>query len=230
MAISDAEFPFAVDSPQWGQWEGAVQRVSLDGGAGLADWRAAEVQLRIKGQLKQWQRDSVQMRGMQAAGKVALHWSHPAELRSELALQLGVQRLAWLGDPPLTVDKSTWQIKAEAVAKADGDFWKSLAWNGEASSPQLKVARGSAQTLTLGPSRLRLVQFHPAGPQGAQGELLLSADSMRIGTWPAPALRARVHLDGNALRGDGSLQLQASWAAQRRCPLEVIAAAGHAQR
>ena len=207
VAISDAEFPFAVDSPQWGQWEGAVQRVRLNGGAGLADWRAAEVQLRIKGQLKQWQRDSVQMRGMQAAGKVALHWSHPAELRSELALQLDVQRLAWLGDSPLTVSKSTWMLSAEAAAKADGEFWKTLAVHGEASSPQLRVAQGSARALTLGPSRLQVVQFRPAGPEGAQGELLLAADAMRIGTWPAPALRARLRLDGGALRGDGGLQL-----------------------
>jgi len=208
VAESEAEFPFAGGSPQWGQWGGTVQHVRLSGGAGLADWRVAEVQLRIKGQLKQWQRDAFQMRGMQVAGKVTLHWSRSAEVRSELALQLDVQRLAWLGDSPLTVGKSTWGIKAEAAAKADGDFWKSLALNGEASSPQLKVARGSAETLTLGPSRLQVVQFRPTGPQGAQGELLLAADTMRIGSWPAPALRARLHLDGSTLRADGSLQLK----------------------
>ena len=208
VAISDAEFPFAVGSPQWGQWEGTVQRVRVNGGPGLADWRTADAQLRIKGELKQWQRDAVQMRGIQAAGKMTLHWSRSADIRSELALQLGVQGLSWSGASPLTVSKSTWTLSAEATAKADGEFWKSLALHGEASSPQLKVARGSAQTLTLGPSRLRLVQFHPAGPQGAQGELSLSADTMRIGTWPAPDLRARLHLDGNALRGDGSLQLK----------------------
>jgi hypothetical protein len=208
VAISDAEFPFAGGSPQWGQWEGAVQHVRFSGGAGLADWRAAEVQLRIKGQLKQWQRDAFQMRGMQAAGKVTLHWSRSADLRSELALRLGIERLAWLGDSPLTVGKSTWTIKAEAAAKADEDFWQKLVLHGEAGSPRLKVARGSAETLTLGPSRLQVVQFRPAGPQGAQGELLLAADAMRIGTWPAPALRAHLHLDGSDLRGDGTLQLQ----------------------
>ena len=208
VAESEAEFPFAGGSPQWGQWEGAVQHVRVHGGAGLADWRAAEVQLRIKGQLKQWQRDAFQMHGMQAVGKVTLHWSRSVEVRSALALQLDVQRLAWLGDSPLTVGKSTWEIKAEAATQADGDFWKNLALNGEASSPQLKVTRGSAETLTLGPSRLRLVKFRPAGPQGAQGELSLSADAMRIGTWPAPALRARLHLEGSTLRTDGTLQLQ----------------------
>jgi hypothetical protein len=208
VAISDAEFPFAGGSPQWGQWEGAVQHVRLCGGAGLADWRAAEVQLRIKGQLKQWQRGVVQMRGMQAAGKVALHWSRSADIRSELALQFGIERLSWLGESPLTVGKSTWTLKAEAAAKADEDFWQNLVLHGEAGSPRLKVAQGSAETLTLGPSRVQVVQFRPAGPQGAQGEFLLAADAMRIGTWPAPALRARLHLDGNALRGDGALQLQ----------------------
>lgn len=208
VAESDAEFPFAVSSSRWGQWEGALQRVRANGGPGLADWRNADAQLRIKGKLKQWQRDAIQMRGMQAAGKVALHWSHPADIRSELALQLGVERLSWAGDTPLTASKSTWTLNAAAAAKAGGEFWKTLALHGEASSPQLNVARGSAQTLTLGPSRLQVVQFHPAGPQGAQGELLLSADAMRNGTWPAPALRARLHLDGSALRGDGSLQLQ----------------------
>jgi hypothetical protein len=208
MAESDAEFPFSASSPQWGQWEGAVQRVRLNGGTGLADWRAADVQLRIKGELKQWQRDAVHMRGLQAAGKVTLRWSRAADIRSELALQLGVQGLSWSGASPLTVSKSTWMLSAEATAKADGEFWKSLALHGEASSPQLKVARGSARTLTLGPSRLQVVHFRPTGPQGAQGELSLSADTLRIGTWPAPDLRARLHLDGSALRADGSLQLK----------------------
>jgi hypothetical protein len=208
VAESDAEFPFALSSSQWGQWDGAVQRVRGNGVPGLADWRTADAQLRIKGELKQWQRDAVQMRGMQAAGKVTLHWSRSADLRSDFAMQIGVQRLAWLGDSPLTVNQSTWTLSAEAAAKADGEFWKTLAWNGEASSPQLEAVRASAQTLTLGPSRLQLVQFRPSGPQGAQGELLLSADSLRIGTWPAPDLRARLLLDGRALRADGTLQLR----------------------
>ena len=205
---SDTEFPFVVESSQWGQWEGALQRFRVNGGPGLADWRAADAQLRIKGELKQWQRDAVQVRGLQAAGKVTLYWSGVADIRSELSLRLDAQRLAWLGASPLTVSKSTWTLKAEAAAKADGDFWKSLTLNGAASSTQLKAARGSTETLTLGPSRLQVVQFRPVGPQGAQGEFLLSADAMRIGAWPAPDLRAHLHLDGRALRADGTLQLQ----------------------
>ncbi len=208
VAISDAEFPFSAGSRQWGQWEGAIQRIGANGGPGLADWHDANVQLRIKGNLKHWQQDAVQVRGMQAAGKVTLHWSRAAEARSALALQIGVQRLAWLGASPLTVNKSTWTLKAAAAAKADGDFWKNLALTGEASSPQLKATLGSAQTLTLGTSRLQVVQFQPAGPEGARGELLLSSDALRIGAWPAPDLRAHLHLDGSTLRADGTLQLQ----------------------
>ncbi len=208
LAISAAEFPFTLISPQWGQWDGAVLGVRLNGGNGLTDWSAAEVRLRIRGKLQQWQRDAFQVRGLQAAGNVTLHWSRSAAVRSELALQLGVERLSWQGDSPLSVRRSTWTLRAEAAAQADAEFAKSLVVHGEASSPQLKVALTSAQTLTLGATRLHLVQFHPARPQGAEGELLLSADTIRIGPWPAPDLRAHLRLDGQALRAEGALQLQ----------------------
>ena len=201
-AISEGELPFTIRSPRWGQWDATLQRVSLSGEAGSANWNTADVQLRIKGQLKQWQRDAVQIRNMQAAGDVALHWSRSAGVRSELALQIGVERLAWSGD---SLNKTTWKVIAEAAAKADGDFWKSLALNGEANSPQLKIEQAAGQPLTLGPSRLQLLRFHPAR---AAGELLLAADAVRIGTWPAADIRTRLRLDGNALHGDGTLLMQ----------------------
>ena len=122
------------------------------------------------------------------------------------ALQIGVQRLAWLGASPLTVNKSTWTLKAAAAAKADGDFWKT-ALTGEASSPQLKATLGSAQTLTLGTSRLQVVQFQPAGPEGAGVNCYCRPTP--CGSAPAaPDLRADLHLDGSTLRADGTLQLQ----------------------
>lgn len=208
VAVGEAEFPFAVRSPQWGQWEGAVQRVRLDGGTGLAGWNAADVQLRIKGQMKQWQRNALQLQGLQAEGKLALGWTESAEVRSELALQLGLERLSLAGDSPLSVGKASWKLKAEATAKPGDDFWRSLVVDGEASSPQLKVTRGSGQTLTLGPSRLQLRKFRPGSLQGPLGEVLVSADAARVGSWPAPNLNAQMRLDGKALHADGTLHLQ----------------------
>ncbi len=208
VAISEAEFPFAVDSPRWGQWTGAVQRLRLDGGDNLVDWHSADAQLRVRGDLRQWQQEAIEMRGIQAVGNVNLHWSRPAEVRSSFAGQFDIQRLAQTGTSPLTVSKSAWALKAEATATADGNFWQSLALHGEASSPQLKATRGADETVTLGLTRLRLVHFGPVGAQGAQGELLLSADGMRIKNWPAPDLRSHLHLAGGTLRAAGTLQLQ----------------------
>jgi len=205
---SESQFPFTLHLPQWGQWEGEVERVKASGGPRLDDWRAAKVRLNLRGNLKQWQRDAIQVHSLQAAGTVMLHWSRSTELFSELALHLNIQRLAWLGASPLTVGKSTWEVTAKAAAKIGGDFWNSLDLKGEASSPHLKVTLGAARRLTLGPSRLRLAHFRPAGPKGAQGELLLSADAIRMISWPAPDVRARLCLDDGALRADGTIQLQ----------------------
>ncbi len=204
-AISEGELPFTIRLPQWGQWDGALQRASLTSEAGSANWSSAEVQLRIKGQLAQWQRETVQIRNLQAAGDVALHWSRSAGVRSKLALQIGVERLAWSGDSPFWANKTTWKVIADAAAKTDGDFWKSFSLIGEANSPQVKIEQASGPALTLGPSRLQLLRFDPAR---SAGELLLAADAVKIGTWPAADIRTRWHLEGNAWRGDGALLLQ----------------------
>ena len=202
---SEGEFPFALHSPQWGQWDGVVQRVGLKGSANLTDWSTADVQTRIKGQLKQWRMNTIQARDIQAAGDMVLHWSRPSGIRGTLALQLNAGRLSSSGKSPLTVARSTWTINAEAAAKAGDDLWNNLELKGEVSSPQLKMELGSGQTLTLGPSRLQLLQFSPSR---AQGELLLAADTLRIGSWPAPDVRARLHLEGSNLHADGNLLLQ----------------------
>ena len=207
-AVSEGEFPFTLDSPRWGHWDGAVHRIRLDGGAVPTDWKAADAQVRIKGQLKQWQRDALHIHNLQAAGDMALHWSRTAGLSSELAWQLGLERLVWSRDLPLTMSRATWKVKANATAKADGDFWTSLVLRGEASSPQLTFRQGTGQVLTLGASRLQLLQLRPAGAQGAEGKLMLAVDALRFGAWPAPAVRARLHLDANALRSDGTVHLQ----------------------
>ncbi len=205
---SAGEFPFALRSPQWGQWEGSVQRVGLKEGADLTDWSAADVQTRIKGQLKQWQQDAIQVRDVQAAGDMVLHWSRSAGVRGTLALQLSAGRLSSTGNSPFTLGRSTWTISAEGAAKAGGDLWNSVVLTGQASSPQLKMELGSGQALTLGPSRLQLLQLKPTRRQGAQGELLFSADAIRMGSGPSPNLRARLRLDGSALHADGTLLLQ----------------------
>ena len=184
----------------------------------MIDVDNADVELRIKGRLAQWQRDAIQVSGLQASGDVALRWSRSAAVRSEMDLQLGVERVSWSGNPALTVNKSEWQLHAEAQAKVE-DFWKSLTINGDASSPRLKVdllqdqsqrdgERQSLQTLTFGPSRVQLLQLHPFRSHGTEGEVQLSVDTLRFGTWPAPDARARLHLDGRAVRADGMLLLQ----------------------
>ena len=207
-AVSEGKFPFTIRSAKWGQWDGALERVKLTGGAGLADWSAADLQLGIKGQLKQWQQNEIQVHGVQAAGDVALHWSRSTGIRSELVLQVGAERLSRSGGSPLSVSKTTWKVSAEVAAKPEGDLWKSLMLQGEASSPNLKVDLGSKQTLTLGTTRLQLLQFSPARLQGAEGELLISSDAIRVGAWPSPDVRARLRLDGSALRADGTVLLQ----------------------
>jgi hypothetical protein len=160
--------------------------------------------MRIKGQLKQWQREAMQLRNVQATGEVAMHWSPAAGVRGELALQIGAERLAWAGEPAFSLNKTNWKVSAEASAKAGGNFWKSLEFSGEASSPPLKVENALGHTLTLGPSRLQVQRFRPAR---SEGELLLAVDAVKIGTWPAPDVRARVRLGGDTFHADGSLFL-----------------------
>ena len=206
--VSEGELPFAVRSPQWGSWDGAALRAAVRENAGLADWGTADLQLRINGQVRQWQRGAIGGRDLRAAGVAALHWSGSGKLHGDLALKVAAGRLSWQGDFPLTVNESSWTLSARAAADANDDFWESLVVQGEASSPQLKAVRDSAPPLTLGPSRLQLLRFQPARRQGAKGELLLAADAIRFGDWPAPDLRARLLLDGSALRADGSLLLQ----------------------
>lgn len=222
VAVSEGELAFAVQSPQWGHWQGALRRLTLHGGTDPADWRSADAQLRLQGQLPPSQQKTIRVGEVKAAGDATLHWSRSAEVRSELAMQVGVGRLSWLSDPPLRVNASTWQVKAVALAQADDPFGPSLVVQGEASSPQLTavLAGRPDKTLTLGASRLQLLHFRPAGRSAAgdapnkggagvaDGELLLSADALRIGNWPSPDLRARLRLDGDALRADGTLRLQ----------------------
>ena len=215
--VSAGDFPFAVRSPQWGSWDGAVLRATADERPGLADGRGADLQLRIKGRLGHWQRDAIAVRDVRAAGEVAVHWSDSGTLRGDLALQIGAGRLSWQGSFPFAVSDSSWTLSAKAVADANGDIWESLVVQGEASSPHLKVVRDAASPLTLGPSRLQLLRFQPAGRQGAAGELLLAADAIRFGDWPSPDLRARLLLERGALHADGSVLLRGN---------EVLAFAG----
>ncbi|MBO3704044.1 MAG: YdbH domain-containing protein [Candidatus Accumulibacter sp.] len=238
LAVNAGEFPFALDSPPWGRWQGTLHRLSLGGGDGLGDWRVADGQLRITGRLKDWRGEAIRARDMRLAGDVALHWARSAEVSGELALQLDLGRLSWSGDAPLSVQPARWQVSATAAAKAGGDFWNSLVISGEASSAQMKVKPDSGHALTLASSHLQLLRLRFAGQENgagsgggggaagaeqarglaaAEGELRIAADGVRFGGGPAPDLRARLRLKGGALRGDGSLLLQGK---------EVLAFAG----
>lgn len=207
-AASMSQFPFTLHSPQWGLWAGTVEQIKANGAPGLGDWHSAEARLRFGGELKQWQRDTVKIDGLQAGGTLTLNWSRSAELFSELAVRLDLQRLAWLGESPLTVGKSIWEVKANSSSRIGGDFWNSLDLSGEARSQRLSVALAGARTLTLGPSRLHLARFRPPGPKGAHGRLSLSADAIRTPSWPAPDVRAQLRLDGSTLHADGTMLLK----------------------
>ncbi|WP_153109532.1 intermembrane phospholipid transport protein YdbH family protein [Propionivibrio limicola] len=212
--FSEDAFPFVLRSPSWGRWEGALQHILLkrEEGTDGANWREAELQLRLKGGIRQWQHAAFQIRDAQAAGNVALHWSRPEGIRGRIALQAGAERLARSGDSPVSVGRTTWKV--EATAKAGNDVPKTLELSGEASAPQVKIEFGAGQTVTLGPSRLQLSRFRPAGSKGvpsvenAEGEVLLATDAVRFRTWPTPMVRARLRFDGGSLHGDGALYLQ----------------------
>ena len=205
--VSEGEFPFAAKSSAWGAWNGSIRNISLDGGPGLADWRAADAQLRIKGQLPRWQQGAIQLHDVKANGDATLRWSRTAGASSKATLQLAAERLSLSGDSPLSIAKSAWKVTAEATADPEGDFWKTLAVRGEASSPQMKLELGSPteRTITLGPTRLQLTRFSTA-QSGA--DLTISADAIHAGsTWPVPDLRAHVLLDRGTVRADGNVLL-----------------------
>lgn len=210
--IGDGDLPFAVSASPWGQWRGTLQRFRMQGGREPATWTTAEAQLRIVGELKTWQRDALKVRDVRVESDAALYWSKTAGLRSTVSAQLGVGALAWAGDSPLNVGPTTWTVNAEATAKADETFWRSLSVQGKASAPQLRLESGagggSKQTVTLGPAQLQLAKFSPGAAHGIRGELQLAADAVRFGQWPSPDVRARVRFAGDALQLDGSLRRQ----------------------
>ena len=209
-------FPFVLHAKPWGDWEGSVQRIRLaqDKGSKEKNLDAAEMQLRIKGGAKLLQLDTFQARNTQVAGNAVLHWSRRNGVRAELAAQLTADRLAWHGNKPMNAGPTTWKLDAEATAKTDENFWKTLELKGNASTAQLKIDSREGNTLTLGPSRLQLTRFRPAEWTGkpalknATGELQLSTDAVRLGSWPAPALRTRLRLNNGSLHGDGALYLR----------------------
>ena len=209
--VSEGEFPFAAKSSVWGAWSGAARNVGLDGGPGFADWRAADAQLRVKGQLPRWQQGAIQLRDVKANGDTTLRWSRTAGISSKAAFQVTAERLSLSGDSPLSVAKPAWKFTAEATANPTVDFWKTLAVRGEASSAQMKLELGAPteRTVTLGPTRLQLNQFSAPQPDAVRADLTISADAIHAGsTWPVPDLRTHVLLDRGRVRADGNILLR----------------------
>ena len=209
-AISEGEFPFTVSSSRWGQWSGAARNVSLDGGPGLADWRAADAQLRVNGQLPRWQQGAIELRDVKANGDTTLRWSRTNGVSSRATFQVAAERFSLSGDSPLMISKPVWKITAEATANPAEDFWKTLAVRGEGSSPQMKLELGAPteRTIALGATRLQLNQFSAPQPGAVRADLTISADAIHAGsTWPVPDLRAHVLLDRGRLRTDGNVLL-----------------------
>ena len=218
--LGEDAFPFELNGQVLGRWDGAIQglrwqRKPADA-AGEAGWAAAEMRLRVKGGIDQWRHDAFAVDGTKAEGAMTLRWSPSDGLLGEIAAQAGTERIAWSGHAPIQMGRTTWKVNASAIGRANADFWKTLVLKGEASSPQLNIAFGAGQTLTLGPSRLQLVQFRPGKNQGlptvehAEGELLFSTDAVRFGAWPAPGVQTRFRLGNGVLRSEGTLSLQAA--------------------
>lgn len=208
--VSEGEFSFAAKSSAWGAWNGTIRNISLDGGPGFADWRAADAQLRIQGQLPRWQQGAIQLHDVKANGDATLRWSRTAGVSSKTTLQLAAERLSLSGDSPLSIAKPAWKVTAEATTNPEGDIWKSLTVRGEASSPQMKLELGSPteRTITLGPTRLQLTRFSAPQPGAARADFTISADAIHAGsTWPVPDLRAHVLLDRGRVRADGNVLL-----------------------
>ena len=201
---SDSDLPFAVQSPQWGEWSGVVQRLRLHAGIGLGDWNAADANVRFKGQLKQWRQAGMLAHDLRAAGTGAVHWSRTAGLQTTSDFQANAGRITQTGASPLRIDPSRWTVTARAKAKAGGDLWQNLVLEGHANSGPLKARLPDGKTLGTGPTRVTL---QPSYLARKQGELLLTAPALRYAKWPATTLQARLRLASDQLRGDGTLKV-----------------------
>ncbi|MBS1196963.1 MAG: hypothetical protein H6R18_748 [Proteobacteria bacterium] len=204
-AASKTEFPFTVRTARFGNWEGALKRLSFATGATPADLQEAHAQLRLKGQLPHWQNSALQVRGVKAEGDVGLDWSRLAGLSSEAKLKLDAERLVLAGKTPLTLLKSAWAVQLGAQAEAGSELLNKLELQGEISSQPLKIQRGADQTVALDSASLRIVRYQPVQQQG---DFRLAAKAVRMGKWPAPDLQTRLQLKGQSLQADGTLQLQ----------------------
>lgn len=218
--LGEDAFPFTLQAQQWGQWEGTVRRLRLQHAMAIdakkagQGWDAAEMQLLIKGGVKHWHHGALQANDAKLDGEVALHWSRSNGIRGEMSLAAAAEGLAWSGSSPAKLGRTTWAVDASATAKPDGNMWKTLELKGNARAPQLKIEFGTNQTLTLGPTRLQLLRLRPGGLKGvpsvenAEGELLVSSDTVRFGTWPAPGLQTSLRFNQGRLHSEGSLSLQ----------------------
>lgn len=201
---TEGELPFALLSPNWGRWSGALHGVNLQRANAQSPWKEANAQLRFKGLLRTWQHDALQLRDLQAFGETTINWSPSTGLRSTMKTQTTIGKLLRTGDTPLSIANSSWQLSAKAAARTDGDFWSNLSAEGEASSPQLRIEAATGWALTLGPTRIQVSPFRPAAStQKLEAEF--SAKALRYGNWPSPDLNAHLRLERGKLSTDGGI-------------------------
>ena len=209
--VGEGEFPFVARSSRWGEWSGTAHHLNLTGGPAFADWRAADAQLRIKGQMLRWKQGHLQADKVQVTGDNTLRWTPSTGINSKATVQIKAERLALAGDSPWSIARPEWAVKAEVTAKPVQDMWRTLTARGEASSPSLKMELGAPgeRTITLGPTRVQLNQFNMALAGGVRADLTLSANAIHTSAhWPVPDLRAHVVLERDRVRGDGNVLLQ----------------------
>ena len=203
---STGDLAAALHSAPWGTWDAVVHDLRLDTGTALGDVKTAAARLRIKGTLPRWQHGNFALRTLRATGDATLNWSPDQGFSAKLAAQLTPERLTLAGALPLAIAQSTWKATASAHSKPQADFRQNFTVHGEASSEQLH-GEHAGHPFTLGPTQIRFEQFART-PRGTRADLAVAADAIRISAaWPAPGLRVRVRLDGDRVRGEGSVLL-----------------------
>lgn len=204
--VNTGDLPVALRSAPWGTWNAVVHDVRLDTGATLGDVKTASARIGIKGTLPGWQRGTFALRNLNTTGEATLNWSPDQGLGATLAAQLNPERLTLTGALPLAIPRSAWKVSASAKAKPAADFRHDITVRGEASSAQLRLEQ-EGRTVTLGPTQVRVEQFAMT-PRGTLADLAVTANAVRFSAaWPAPDLRARVRLDGDRVRSEGSVLL-----------------------
>ncbi|HRE15944.1 MAG TPA: YdbH domain-containing protein, partial [Rhodocyclaceae bacterium] len=203
-AKSEAEFPFALSSPQWGRWVGTVKQLQFKPDPASGGIGEALAKLRIRGQVPSWQHGALYAQAIGSDGEVDLRWVRDAVSSASARLQVKAGRLQLAGKTALRVQNSTWTVLAEASLPPGPLELSGLELRGELASQRVSIERGGGAPVVIGKSLVRVMRLLP---EQQQGDFLLTVEEIKGDGWPGGGLRARLRLDGQKLQSDGSVQL-----------------------